>query len=348
MPSWFDRFGEEWATSGLTDDPTNAQANAGWAFIGQAPPTVEQFNSMFQWSDNKDNWLFGQIGNVISSAGMVPDPNDPLQLLKAIQGKLKIKLTANYTIWCDAVNGNDANLGTQNSPFRTIQKAIDWSLESLEPARNWVYIQLQPGTYEPFSMIVPWNGGILVQGDSANQRSYLVKNTNGVCISAKFGGFINVQGLSVEAAGNDTDYNPNGTGMSAFSGGYVSFKDISFGPCSNVHMWAGNGGQVAAVSPISYTIYGGARSHMNASVAGVATNVGCTVTIQNNPAFTVGFVYAVAGGYMQTWNSVYTGTATGKHAWLDSNAVINTGNIAPDTHYPGNSPSSITRGAMYI
>ena len=76
MPSWFDRFGQEWATTGLTDDPTNAQADAGWAYIGQAPPTVEQFNSMFQWSDDKDNWLYGQIGNVIASANMVPDPND--------------------------------------------------------------------------------------------------------------------------------------------------------------------------------------------------------------------------------------------------------------------------------
>ena len=114
MPSWFDRFGQEWASVGLTDDPTYAQADAGWAYIGQAPPTVEQFNSMFQWSDDKDNWLFGQIGSVIAWGGMVPDPDDPYQLLKAIQGKLKIKLSADFTIWCDAVNGNDStNTGEQ-------------------------------------------------------------------------------------------------------------------------------------------------------------------------------------------------------------------------------------------
>ena len=73
MPSWFDRFGQEWASTGLVDDPTIAQADAGWAYIGQAPPTVEQFNSMFQWSDDKDNWLYGQIANVITSANMLPD-----------------------------------------------------------------------------------------------------------------------------------------------------------------------------------------------------------------------------------------------------------------------------------
>ena len=153
MPSWFDRFGQEWATTGLTDDPTYAQADAGWAFIGQAPPTVEQFNSMFQWSDDKDNWLYGQIGNVITSAGMVPDPNDLTQLLRAITSKLKIKLNGAYVLWVDAINGNDNNTGAQGSPLRTIQHAIDWTMENIEPAHNWVYIQLQPGTYEPAQMV---------------------------------------------------------------------------------------------------------------------------------------------------------------------------------------------------
>src|SRR6516165_893141 len=106
--SWWNRFGQEWATQGVTDDPTNAQADAGWAFIGQAPPTVEQFNSMFQWNDDKDNWLYGQIVNVITSAGLVPSQTDLTQLLTAINSKQKRLLVSNLNVYCDAINGNDS------------------------------------------------------------------------------------------------------------------------------------------------------------------------------------------------------------------------------------------------
>jgi len=349
MPSWWDRFGQEWATTGLVDDPTYAQADAGWAYIGQAPPTVEQFNSMFQWVDNKDNWLYGQVGNVIASANMLPDPTDLTQLLKAITAKLKIKLTTTYTIWVDAINGHDnTGTGAQALPFQTIQKAIDWTLENIEPAHNWVYIQLAPGTYQPFSMSVTWNGGILVQGDTANPRSYLIKNTNGVAIQAAYGAWFIVQGLSVEAAGNDIDYDTSGTGMGGFNAGVVIYKQCAFGPCSNGHMWASAAGQVTSWGGIAYTIYGGARYHMMASAAGIITAVRCTVTVQNNPQFSLGFACATVGGYIQSWYTTHTGTARGRHAYLDANSVANTAGINPDAFYPGDTAAVVTRGAIYV
>ena len=86
---------------------------------------------------------------------------------------------------------------------------------------------------------------------------------------------------------------------------------------------------------------------MNASSAGIITNVGATVTIQNNPLFDVGFACGWVGGYLQTWNSKYIGTARGPHAWLDANTIANTMGINPDVHYPGDSPAYIGRGSMY-
>src|SRR4029079_1799755 len=127
MPSWFDRFVQEWASSGLTDDPTYAQADAGWAYIGQAPPTVEQFNSMFQWSDDKDNWLYGQIANCIIGADMVPSDNDLTQLWQAINSLQRTKLTTNTAFYVDAVNGNDVTgTGKLVSPWKTINHAISY------------------------------------------------------------------------------------------------------------------------------------------------------------------------------------------------------------------------------
>ena len=349
MPSWFDRFGQEWATTGLTDDPTYAQADAGWAFIGQAPPTVEQFNSMFQWSDDKDNWLYGQIGNVIASANMLPDPNDLTQLLRAITSKLKIKLNAPYTIWVDSINGNDNNLiPNQGTPFRTIQHAMDWALETIEPAHNWVFIQLQPGTYEPATLQVTWNGGILIQGDILNPRSYLIKNTNGSALTAAYSAWFAVQGVSLEAVGADIDYETNGTGLSGVNAGIIIFKDIACGPCSQAQFGAWTAGQVYSWGTINYSIYANARMHIMSWNSGIVTSVRTHITIQNNPLFSLCFAGGSLGGYVQTWGLTFTGTARGIKGYADAYAIHNCGGVSPDVLYPGDTPSVTYRGGLYV
>jgi hypothetical protein len=80
----FDRFGKQWATGGGLDNPSDAEADAGFIFLGPEPPTVEQFNSLFKWNDEKDNWLYGQIADVIRHDGTPPVENDLTQLLVAI------------------------------------------------------------------------------------------------------------------------------------------------------------------------------------------------------------------------------------------------------------------------
>jgi hypothetical protein len=348
MPSWWDRFGQEWAKVGLTDDPTFAQGDAGWAYIGQAPPTVEQFNSMFQWVDDKDNWLYGQIGNVITSAGMVPDPYDLTQLLRAIQAKGKIRLTQQMTVFVDPINGNDGNTGAQGSPWRTIQQAIDYANEWVEPAHQWYVIQLVPGTYEPFIATMPFNGGILIQGDVNNPRSYLIKNTNGISVEAAYGAWICVQGISVESAGNDTDYDTSGTGMVCADASAILYKDIHFGPCSNFHMWSVTAGQCFSWGGINYTIYGGARAHTFSSAGGAGTNVRCNITIQNNPEFIYGFAAASCIGYQQAWYTTFNGTARGRHCYVDSNSVINIAGADSETYFPGDQPSYKGTGGITI
>jgi len=349
MPSWFDRFGEEWATTGLTDDPTNAQADAGWAYIGQAPPTVEQFNSMFQWSDDKDNWLYGQIGNVIASANMLPDPLDLTQLLRAINSKFKIKLTAPYTIWADSINGNDSNLvPNQGTPFRTIQKSIDWALENIEPAHQWVYIQLQPGTYEPAVLSVSWNGGLLIQGDTLNPRNYLIKNTNGGALTAAYSAWFAVQGVSIEAIGPDVDYESNGSGLNGINAGIIIYKDVAFGPCSQSQMGAWSAGQVYSWGPnINYSIYGNARMHMMSYVGGICTNVRTHVTITNNPIYSLGFSCCTTAGYIQAWGSTYTGTTRGPRAYAAAYGIQNLAGVSPDVLFPGDAPAQTFSGGLY-
>jgi len=81
----FDRFNKTWAISGLASPASDAQADAGFAFLGAAPPTVELFNGMFQDLDQKDNYLFGQIERAIALEGITLDQNDLTQLHQAMR-----------------------------------------------------------------------------------------------------------------------------------------------------------------------------------------------------------------------------------------------------------------------
>jgi Chaperone of endosialidase len=80
----FNRFGKKWASTGALDNPSDAEADAGFIYLGPEPPTVEEFNSLFAWNDEKDNWLYGQIADVIRHDGTAPVENDLTQLLVAI------------------------------------------------------------------------------------------------------------------------------------------------------------------------------------------------------------------------------------------------------------------------
>ena len=175
-------------------------------------------------------------------------------LLRAINRLLTLQGGVGKAVWCDPINGNDANTGAQGNPFRTVQFAIEWLIEHIEPAGNWVTIQMMPGQYEPFQMIGAFNGGILVQGDIVNPRSYLVKNTDGVAVAAAYSGYLVVQGFSVEAAGGDADYTSTGCGLAGENSGIIIYKDMAFGPCSNCQMGAWNAGQVWSWDIINYSI----------------------------------------------------------------------------------------------
>lgn len=352
MPTWFDRFGEEWAKTGNVDDPTIAQANAGWAYIGQAPPTVEQFNSMFQWSDDKDNWLYGQIANVITSVGMVPDSTDLTQLLQAITKKMKILLTAPTTFYVSVTSGNDTTgTGEQNNPWKTIAHALVWIAQHVDLAWQTITIQLTPGTYDAFGIWFQMGGSVIISGDRLNPRSYIVKNPNGSAIAASAGAILYLQGLSVEASGIDTiDYQTWGVGISSGQSAQVVFRDIAFGPCSYAQMVASVAGVISPWDGASnkYSIYGGGAYHILSQWNSVVTNVRNTITIQNNPTFTYGFIGVTISAGAQAWYATYTGTAQGPRANVAANGVLSLAGQNPNTTLPGTSPAIVNTGGQIL
>src|SRR5215472_10272505 len=151
MPNWFDRFTQSvWGSSGNLDDPTPAQAAAGWSYIGQAPPTVEQFNSVEQWSEEKDNWLYNQIANVITASGGTPSDTDLNGLLKAIQSLGRKRLTANANYYISNT-GNDNNDGlTSETAWATLQHAWNYIVEYIDLSGFNITIHVADGTYTQF------------------------------------------------------------------------------------------------------------------------------------------------------------------------------------------------------
>lgn len=61
----FSRFNKRWASSGQVETITENNANLGLAFLGDEPPSAELHNQMFQWLDEKDNYLFNLLDGVM-------------------------------------------------------------------------------------------------------------------------------------------------------------------------------------------------------------------------------------------------------------------------------------------
>jgi hypothetical protein len=68
--AFFDRFTKRWASTGVATEPTDGQAAAGFAHLGANPPTVEEFNALFQLLDEKDNWLFEKVSGIMAAGGV--------------------------------------------------------------------------------------------------------------------------------------------------------------------------------------------------------------------------------------------------------------------------------------
>lgn len=86
MPFWDRLSGQKrWAAGGAISEPSDAQANQGFAYLPNGKPTVEGFNALFQGLDDKDNWLFRQWRGVLQRAGMTPVEAGDNQLADALR-----------------------------------------------------------------------------------------------------------------------------------------------------------------------------------------------------------------------------------------------------------------------
>lgn len=67
--NFFQLFKATWAQNGTTDRISAAQYSTGWAYIGSLPPTVEQFNAVQQFTDQKLTWVYRHLEAVAALTG---------------------------------------------------------------------------------------------------------------------------------------------------------------------------------------------------------------------------------------------------------------------------------------
>ena len=67
--STLNSFNMAWGENGGRFDWQPAQYRQGWATIGDVPPSVEQFNALHYLQDEKANFLYRQLADVVAKAG---------------------------------------------------------------------------------------------------------------------------------------------------------------------------------------------------------------------------------------------------------------------------------------
>ena len=67
--STLNSFDMAWGENGGRFDWQPAQYRQGWATIGDVPPSVEQFNALHYLQDEKANFLYRQLADVVAKAG---------------------------------------------------------------------------------------------------------------------------------------------------------------------------------------------------------------------------------------------------------------------------------------
>lgn len=89
--TFFDGFTITWSQDGSIAMLSQEAVKAGWAFIGNTPPAVEQFNAVHWMDGRRQQWLFGQIKGVTDQSGMPLSAGATNTLWLAIKAKLDLK-----------------------------------------------------------------------------------------------------------------------------------------------------------------------------------------------------------------------------------------------------------------
>ena len=295
MASGFTRFNIIWANQGIVLDPTNAQADAGFAYLGPTPPSVELFNALEKWDDEKDNWLYNQIANVILGAGLpITEGN-----LNSLRDAINSKITT-------ATNAYVRKVGDTMTGFLTLNAAPTAALHAATKA--YVDAQRDPGG--PF---LPLAGGAMTGridiNGAANGINYdpptaLVNGVWGVNNIAFGWGGANV-GLRVRVDATDVGTIPMGLNAAAYvkiaGSTMTGLLTLSGAPTTNLH--AVTKAYADTKAPLASPVFTGNPTAPTPATGDNDTSIATTAFVKVQG-------YGVGANYVRKVGDVMTGLLT--------------------------------------
>ncbi|AVS68120.1 hypothetical protein C8245_22855 [Paracidovorax avenae] len=252
-------------------------------------------------------------------------------------------LTAARTYYVRA-DGSDTNSGLANTSggaFATIQKAVDVAA-AYDNGGFDITVSVGPGTYTAGFRLRSFvgSGRIIVIGSAGDLTSTVISTTNAACVisEATTIGNYKLQWFKLQTA-------TAGYGIALYGGlNYLEFNNLNFGACATGHITAGSGSTVSAAGA-SYTISGGAPSHVEASDGGLFRGQNCSITLTGTPAFGV-YAAGSRSGLAFLFSTSFSGNATGARYTAGTGGGIFV-NGAGANYLPGNSAGTVNSPGWY-
>lgn len=271
-----------------------------------------------------------------------------IESLQSLIGSKRELLTQDRNYYVSPT-GSDANNGLSiESPFLTIQKAIDVISGTIDCGNHEVTIQLKEGTYTT-SLGVELKNVIasvtpVIKGESGKANTTII-NTTGNSAAAIYSKTIStwrIENLKITTSGAGSNAVYTETPGALIEVG----NNVIFGTCLNgIHAGAFDGSAIRFIS--SYQINGGAYAHLFAGRGGhVIAIPQKTVTLNGAPSFNT-FAIAEDNGVCTHINTTFTGSALGKRFQCNNNGIIQTYGRGT-LYFPGSLAGTTSTNGIYM
>jgi hypothetical protein len=242
-----------------------------------------------------------------------------------------------------APDGDDGDGdGTEEAPFLTIQRAVNYAFDLYDAKRYGVKIKLADGTYTAGAILSgiltgSWGWDIAIEGNTTTPANVLIAPTSGIAFYCTRG-WLHISGVKIQTNNADA--------IRSYFTGVVGYTGIDFGACgTGSHLQIGYGGGAQALG--DYTISGSAWAHIRMVDGAKHILNGRTGTLLNTPAWTAQFVNMSGACTLSALAAAFSGNATGARYYVNANSTVNTGGSGAD-FFPGNAAGQTVNGGQYV
>lgn len=213
----FSRFGKTWGSLGTKVYATDLEANTGWSYIAEGPPTVEEFNAMFADLDEKDNYLFAHLSALATAAGLSLSSGSVVTLRDAINVLIALETTARVV----DVNAEEAARITAVNAEATARFNADVAEANARFNAD----------------VNEANVRAAVDGTKVNVNSAFTQLGGGNFFSAPGGGYWGCKfpnGFLIQGGRTEIGHDVPGTGVGGDGSGRVVIQGVFFYPFSGI------------------------------------------------------------------------------------------------------------------